>query len=441
MSAIASVDEQWYFLPPQICFHEYALCAGQKSLHQKVLARSTQQFQTASVELTSFSLDCFGIIGTSVLENAGPDSTFVFSVSFDIPPPEGLLLLGEYHSNLQDQLHIRHSVSGEILATLVVKAIWDLTPDTIAAFYPPTLPPVPSSCAQVPHKTAAPPPRVRAGTSKQNSLSASTSYADDLRRPVYDEAEDSFYRSLLAGAVAQIDKPISTSISAPKDCRIQLSADDAAFYSSVIAGVTAAPGVENAKKANATKTNPSVHFEGDDIIVIDGIKYDTWGNMIASGPETSVPLKQDPVEELVTCDMLAAKKKLPQLGPTTIRGSNVPVMTSQVIPAGERDDYRYLEILEGNIIPETQNASELRASTVKRPGKFNVGAVCHGSVAPSQVATSGAKSAGSTTFPRHQQKPQSSSVLAKLSKKEASQCAVSSPVKSEDQLNDAWDAL
>jgi hypothetical protein len=438
MSAIASNDEQWYFVPPQICFHEYALHAGQKTLRQKVLARSTQHFQTASVELTSFSLDCFGIIGISVLENAGPDSTFVFSVSFDISPPEGLLLQGEYHSNFQDQLHIRHSVSGAILATLIVKAIWDLTPDNVAVFYPSMLPPVSSSCTLHSLETAALQPRALAGSSKQHYTYASTKYADDLRRPMYDEAEDSFYRSLLAGSVAPRD---TLTISAPKDCRIQLSVDDAAFYSGVIAGVKAAPGAEYTKKATTTKS--VVNFEGEEIIIIDGIKYDTWGNMIANVTDSTPLLKQDAVEELAACDALSAKKKLPQLGPTTIRGSNVHAMSSQAIPGGEHGGNRYLEILEGKLIPETHNASQMRSSTIKRPGKVNGGTVLQGSgvPTPSQVAASGAKSAVLSTFPSHHQRTQSSKILEKQSKKCPSQFASFSPVKTEDQLNDAWDAL
>ncbi len=436
MSAIASKDERWYFVPPQICFREYALHASQKKLHQKVLARSRQHFQTASVELTAFSLDCFSISGSSCLKNAGPDSTFVFTVSFDIPPPEGLLLESEFHSNFQDQVHIRDSVSGAIFATLVVKAIWDLTSDNIAVFHPSMLPSVSSS--PPPHfvDTAALQPRTLAGTSKQ--LSSAIDHVDGLLRPKYDEAEDSFYRSLLAGSAATFprDTPVSTRISAPKDSRIQLSIDDAAFYSSVIAGRKEVPGIEDIKQQKPTKS--VVHFEGDEIIIIDGIKYDTWGNMISSMTDCNQQLIQDAVEVLAFHEALTAKKKLPHLGPTTVRGSNVPAKKT---PQAISGDNRYLEILDGNVIPETQNACQVRGRSIKQPGKVIGGSISQVSVFPSHVAVACTNSAIVSTVSSHYQRPILPSAQKKQSKKCAPQLATFSPVKTEDQLSDAWDAL
>jgi hypothetical protein len=447
MSAIASNDEEWYFVPSQICFSEYALHAGQKQIQQKVLARSRQHFQTASVELTSFHLDCFGINGTCAFENAGPDSTFVFSVSFDIPPPQGLLLQGEFRSNFQDQVHIRHSGSGSIMATLIVKAIWDLTPDHVAVFYPSVLSSsVAPSCLPRCDETAL--LQQQATADHLTRQSVTTDHADSSTRPKYDEAEDSFYRSLLAGKAAHVpgDTSLSKSISAPKDTRIKLTADDAAFYSTVIAGVNAAPAFGEIKKPKPTKA--VVNFEGDDFIIIDGVKYDTWGNVISDITDSKPQVVPNALENPPACDLLDAKKKLPQLGPTVVRGSNVLAMSapqamsaSQACRGGEHDGNRYLEILNGNLVPETRDTGEARESTSKRPVKKTGGTGCQGSSLLGQSAAAGTKSAVSASISSHHQKLQASSVLKSQAKTSAPKSAVFSPLKSEDEFNDAWDAL
>ena len=448
MSAIASDDEQWYFVPPHVCFSEYSLHSGLKKMQQKVLARSTQRFETASVELTSFHLDCFGITGTSVLENAGPDATFVFSVSFDIPPPEGLLLQGEFHSNFQDQVHLRHSASGAIMATLTVKAIWDLTPDHAATFYPTMLSSlVASSCQPRPVILAERqvPSIAPASTSKQqyaNQECATTEHAFGLRRPKYDKDEDLFYRSLLSDLSAECprDSSSSLSFSAPKDSRIKLTADDAAFYSTVITGAKFGSSAEEIKKPKATK--PTVNFEGDDIIIIDGIRYDTWGNVIADKSDTTKPqVIQDKDEAVPAYVESVAKKKLPQLGPTMIAGSNVPAMLAPVAAIGnDHDECRYLEILNGNLIPETQDSRQVQDFTNMCPAK-NIGVTgSHGSSKSIHGAISGLKSSVSSSVSSRHQKLQDPARNIQ-SKKSSPKCAAFLPLKSEDDFNDAWDAL
>ncbi len=423
-------------------------------MQQKVLARSRQHFQTASVELTSFHLNCFGISGTCVLESAGPDSTFVFSVLFDIPSPEGLLLEGEFRSNFQDHLQIRHCDSGAIMATLIVKAIWDLTPDHVAVFYPSVLPSaVASSCHTPPVVSAALQQRITAGPSTQHSATArhvgTSDHVDGLRRPKYDAAEDSFYRSLLVGKETEARSDISslsTSISAPKDPRIKLSADDTAFYSCVMAGVKAAPGLGEVKKPKPTKS--VVNFEGEDIIIIDGMKYDTWGNVISDMTDSKPQIVQDAIEVLPACDELDAKKKLPKLGPTVIRGSNVLAMTATQASSGgnggEHDGNRYLEILNGNLVPETQDTGKARDGASKGPGKRFGGTGPKGSSVPGHGVAVGTKSAVSTSLSSHYQKLQVFTV-SHVSKSEVKKGAVKSstisPLKTEDEFNDAWDAL
>ncbi len=417
-------------------------------MQQKVLARSRQHFQTASVELTSFHLNCFGISGTCVLESAGPDSTFVFSVLFDIPSPEGLLLEGEFRSNFQDQVHLRHSDSGAIMATLIVKAIWDLTPDNVAVFYPSALPsPVASSCHPPPADTAALQQRIIAGPSSQHSATArhveTADHVDGLRRPKYDAVEDSFYRSLLVGKEIEarsVISALSTSISAPKDPRIKLSADDTAFYSNVMAGVKAAPGLGEVKKPKPSKS--VVNFEGEDIIIIDGMKYDTWGNVISDVTDSKPQLVQDVIEVLPACDELDAKKKLPKLGPTVIRGSNVPAMTAtQAYSGGEHDGNRYLDILNGNLVPETHDTGKARDCAIKGPGKRTGNTGFKSSSVPGHGVAVGTKSAVSTSLSSHHQKLQVSSVPKSDVKKCALKSATFSPLKTEDEFNDAWDAL
>jgi hypothetical protein len=440
MSAIASDEEQWYFVPPQICFSEYAMHYSKKGLSQKVLARSTQHFQAASVELSSFCVPCFGISGTSVLENAGPDATFLFTVTFDIPPKEGLFLQGEFHSNFQDQVHIRHSVSGAIMASLTVKAIWDLTPLHSAVFFPLTLSsPTASSCQTAFIDQTAMRLPVIAGCSKQLT---GTTDRSGLSRPKYEEAEDSFYRSLLAGkslAEAASADTSSTSMSAPKDSRIKLSAEEAAFYSQVIAGVKVSPCVEDVKKPKTVKT--VVNFDGDDIIIIDGIKYDTWGNIIPETTGNRSQHIQDEVEIQPANDVLAAKKKLPQLGPTILRGSNVPAIAAAAMAGTEHDGNRYLHILEGHLIPEMQDTDQLRECTSKRPvGKKIGGAGSQVSSLPSHGAKVGTRSVVSTSLSSNHQKLQA--VNAQKSKKCTLEVTTSSsPLKTEDEFNDAWDAL
>ena len=445
MSAIASNDEQWYFVPSQICFKEYALQSGQKKIQQKVLARSRHHFQTASVELTSFYLDCFGISGTCVFENAGPDSTFVFSVSFDVPPPEGLLLQGEFRSNFQDQVHIRHSDSGAIMATLIVKAIWDLTPDHIAVFFPPMLssPVASASCQLHSVDTVVLQQVIAASNSAQHS--ATPDHVDLLRRPKYDDSEDLFYRSLLAGkaAEARIDNSASASISAPKDSRVKLSADDTAFYSTVIASGKAAPVCGEVDKPNPTKA--VVNFEGDDIIIIEGIKYDTWGNLISDTTQRK-HIFQDAVEGQPIRDALDVRKKLPQLGPTVIRGSNVLALAPQADHGDRHDGNRYLEILNGNLVPETQEASLAHDSNSKRSGNKVGGTGTQGSSKPSQGSSKpnhgviGTKVAVSTLLSGHQKLQASSSQKIQV-KKGLVKSATISALKTDDDFNDAWDAL
>jgi hypothetical protein len=445
MSAIASNDEQWYFVPPQICFSEYAMRYGQKKMSQKVLARSTQHFQTSSVELSSFLLPCFGISGTSVLENAGPDSTFLFTVTFDIPPPEGLMLKGEFHSNFQDQVHLRHSVSGAIMASLIVKAIWDLTPQHSAMFYPLMLSsPTASSCQTDSIDQSAMRLPVVSGCSKHLPATTAHSTAAGPNRPKYDEAEDSFYRSLLAGKAAgeaaSADTSSSASMSAPKDSRIKLSAEDAAFYSQVIAGVKASPCVEEGKMHKPVK--PVVHLDGDDSIIIDGIKYDSWGNIISEITDNQQQNIQDAVKVRPANDFLAAKKKLPQLGPTILRGSNVPALTAAAVIAGtEHDGNRYLHILEGTLIPDIQGSDQLLCESIsKRPGK-KIGARSQVSSLSSHGAKVGTKAVASTSLASNHQKLQAFSVDAQKTKKSTPVCTTLSPLKTEDELNDAWDAL
>jgi hypothetical protein len=408
-----------------------------KKMQQKVLARSRQHFQTASVELTSFSLDCFGISGTCVFENAGPDSTFVFSVSFDVPPPEGLLLQGEFRSNFQDQVHIRHSDSGAIMATLIVKAIWDLTPDHIAVFFPPVLSsPVASASCQL-HSVDTVVLQQGIAASKPTQHSATTDHVELLRRPKYDDSEDLFYRSLLAGeaAEARIDKSASASISAPKDSRVKLSADDTAFYSTVIASGQAAPVCGEVNKPKPTKA--VVNFEGDDIIIIEGIKYDTWGNLISDTTE-SKHIFQDVVERQPVRDALDVRKKLPHLGPTVIRGSNVLALAPQADHGGRHDGNRYLEILNGNLVPETQEASLAHDSNCKRSGNKVGGTGTQGSSKPSHGVI-GTKVAVSSLLSGHQK--QASSAQKIQVKKGLVKSATISALKTDDDFNDAWDAL
>lgn len=410
-------------------------------MHQKILARSRSEFQSARVELTPFVLGCFSINGTCDLDNAGPDATFVFTVSFEIPPPEGLLLQGEYHSNFEDEIHIRHAASGTILATLNVKAIWDLTPDHLAVFFRSMPLPMNVSHCQSPSVLTKAIERISiSDKSKLHPAAADTS--DVSRRPQYDEVEHAFYQSLLTKMAARgsNDALPSECISAPKNYHAKISADDTVIYSNSISSVKSASGCEEAKQPKLTKA--TVQFEGDCIIVIDGIKYDTWGNIISDAVENNKSQRvQNSASELPSCDTLLAKKKLPHLGATTIRGSNVPsVAASATTPCNEHETHRYLDILDGNLVPEIHDKFQVPDCARARRGSTNLSSGSQSSSMHNHGIKPGIKS-GTTSSLSHHTKLHAFSAPKCRSQISASLNASISTLKSEDEFNDAWDSL